>query len=250
MQFVEHARLGARVYHGPDHGEEQRANHAVGEHLQHRAGQADLVECGQAKQYEAHVANTRVADDVLEVVLFQSDKGAVNDVDDGDDGDARCPRLRPLRQQPDRHAKAAVRPEFHHHAGQQHGGGGRRGDMTGRCPGVERPHAGQDGKADEEQGKDPVLRRGGDLSLLQCKQAERLDSLAIGILGQEIQRDHSKQHQSATTEGVQHQLHRRELPTDSAPDGDQEILGHHRDLVKDEQQKQVERKEHAVHAAD
>ena len=49
--------MGAGVDHAADDGEEQAGEDAVGEHLDDRAGDADLVERHQAEQDEAHVAD-------------------------------------------------------------------------------------------------------------------------------------------------------------------------------------------------
>ena len=47
------------VVDGADVGEHEGRHHAVGEHLQHRAVDADLVHAGEAHQHVAHVADGR-----------------------------------------------------------------------------------------------------------------------------------------------------------------------------------------------
>ena len=69
------AGVGAVVDHAADDGEEQSGDHAVREHLQHGAGEADLVERHEAEQDEAHVADAGVADDELEVASARERRG-------------------------------------------------------------------------------------------------------------------------------------------------------------------------------
>ena len=74
-------------------GEEEGADHAVRKHLQNRAGNAEHIAGRQPEQNEAHVADARIADDKLEIVLPQRDRRRVNDPDDGEDRDPFAPDL-------------------------------------------------------------------------------------------------------------------------------------------------------------
>ena len=74
------ARVGL-VVDGADHGEHEGGHDAVREHLQRGAVDADRVERRQAHEHVAHVADGRVADDVLEVGLGHGRDRAVEDVD-------------------------------------------------------------------------------------------------------------------------------------------------------------------------
>ena len=69
LKLAKLARVGAVVHDAADDGEEQAGDDAVREHLQHRAGDADLVERHEAEQHKAHVADAGVADDEFEIGL-------------------------------------------------------------------------------------------------------------------------------------------------------------------------------------
>ena len=51
------ASVSAIVQHSPHDSEEQASNDSMREHLEHRTGQANGVERGQAKQNETHVTD-------------------------------------------------------------------------------------------------------------------------------------------------------------------------------------------------
>ena len=166
------AGVGAGVDHAADHSEQQPGENAVGEHLDDRAGEADLIERHQAEQDEAHVADAGVADDEFEVLLHQRDHRAVDDADDGEHGEdiapgaeaehVEAPGSEAEREQRHGDAQAAVGAQLHHDAGEQHGSGRGRGDVAGRRPGVEGPQAGENREADEDQREGPHLEVRGE----------------------------------------------------------------------------------------
>ena len=146
---VELARVGAPINHSSGNGEEEGANHAVGKHLQNRAGNAEDVGGGQAEQNETHVTDTGITDNEFKISLTQRDRSGINDPDHGENCDPGPPHLEALRKKIHRHAQGGISAEFHHDAGEQHRARGGRGDMTGRCPGVQRPDTGEHGKPEE-----------------------------------------------------------------------------------------------------
>ena len=81
-EIVEVTRVRAGIDHPPGNGEEERADDAVGKHLQDRAGNPEHVRRGQAEEDETHVADARIADDKFQIALPQRDGGRVNDPDD------------------------------------------------------------------------------------------------------------------------------------------------------------------------
>src|SRR6185437_6496341 len=85
------ASVGAVIDHATDYGEHQPGKNPVGEHLDHRAGEADLVQCHEAEQDKAHVADAGVADDELEIFLHQRDHRAVDDADNGEHSEYIAP---------------------------------------------------------------------------------------------------------------------------------------------------------------
>ena len=222
--------MGAFVDHPAHDREEQPRDHAVGEHLQHRAAGGPDIGGGETEQHEAHVAHAGVADDELEVVLHQSDETGVEDADDGEPGDARLPEGEADREQRQGDAQAAIGPELHHDAGQQHRGPGGRGDVAGRRPSVKGKHAGEHRKAEEHEGEHRNLLTPGEAGggSSQVGEAETVRP------ARRVSPEHAEQHQSAARERVERELHRAVFAAGRAPVRDEEILRHDRDLVEHE----------------
>ncbi len=151
---------------------------------------------------------------------------------------------RPLREESNGHAQAAVSAQLHHHAGQQHRSGGRRGHMARGRPGVERPHARQNRKPRKHQRKAPHLEAHRKAGMRQLNQSR-------GVAARRrISRQQADEHHRRAHERIERQLHRRVLPPRRAPDGDQEVLGDDGDFVEDKKQEEVEAEKDAVNAAD
>ena len=76
---------------------------------------------------------------------------ACRDESDGncDHGDPIPPHEKSLRKNIHRDTQCTVGAEFHDDAGEQHRAGGRRGDVTGRRPRVQRPDAAENGEAEK-----------------------------------------------------------------------------------------------------
>src|SRR6185312_2267689 len=249
------AGMGAFVHHAADDSEQQAGEDAVGEHLDHRARDADLVERHQAEEDEAHVRDARVADDELEIALHQRDHRTVDDADDREQSEdfppgsetevVVSPGRQAQREESHRDAEAAVRSQLHHHTGEQHGGGGWRGNVAGRGPGVEGPQAGEDREADEDQRESQHLEVWREVGVGdQVRNRKRVET------GSHVGGDQADQHHSAADEGVEGQLHGAVLFARRTPDCDQEVLGDDDDLVEDEEQEEIEAEEDAVDRAD
>src|SRR5205085_7963805 len=139
--------------HATGNGEEKSADDAVGKHLQDRTGNADRVRGRESKQNKTHVAHARIADDEFQIALAQSDGSGVNNSDDGENCDPWSPDSKAEWKKIYRHSESPVGAEFHHDSGKQHRAGGRRGDVTGRRPGVKRPNAGENREPEKQNGK-------------------------------------------------------------------------------------------------
>ena len=114
----------------------------------------------EPEQHDAHVGDAREPDDELEVGLPHGDERPVDDVDRGQDRERSAPSsAAPSGRNVIADAEDAERAELHEHAGVQHRHRGRRGDVTGRRPPVEREHAGQDAEADVQERIDEDLER-------------------------------------------------------------------------------------------
>ena len=95
-------------------------------HLQDRSANPDLTQCHQAQQNKAHVADTRIAHDELEVFLHQSDHRSIHDADQCEQGEYLSPRAKaedmesPLIQtawkQRHGYSQTTVCAQLHHHA--------------------------------------------------------------------------------------------------------------------------------------
>ena len=73
MRFDEPAErrnvAGMRLVVDPaGHGEEHARGHRMGEHIDHRPAQADVIQRGHAEKDIAHVAGTGIPDDILRVL--------------------------------------------------------------------------------------------------------------------------------------------------------------------------------------
>ena len=190
----------------------------------------------------------------LKSLLDQGDQRAVDDADDGEQGEdispgteaeeVVAPGSEAEREEGHRDAEAAVGAELHDDSGEQHGGGGGRGDVAGGRPGVEGPQAGEDREADEDQ------REGQHLEVRREVAVRRGRGATWCGAGDDVGGDEADQHHGAADEGVERELHGAVLATRRAPDGDQEVLGDDDDLVEDEEQEEVEAEEDAVDRAD
>src|ERR1051326_587337 len=111
-------------------------------------------------------------------------------------------------------------------------------------PGVKRPQAGQDGKADEHQREGPHLK-----ILREWKFGQVLDVHGVSA-GYDIRSNQTDEHHSAADEGIERELHRAVFAPCGTPNRDDEILWDDRDLIENEEQEQIETEEDAVHAPD
>ena len=196
--------------------------------------------------------------------LHERDARAVDDADQGEQGEdvapraeaeqVKSPRIEPAGKEHHRHAKAAVSAELHDYAGEQHRRAGWGGGVAARRPGVKGPHAGEHGEAYEDQGEGPHLKMCGKGSVRQKLQVHRLAADHPGG-------DDSGEHQAASGEGIERQLHCRIFAQGASvaglggargrsPNRDKEVFGDDGDFVKDKEQQQIEAEEDAVDAAD
>ena len=116
--------------------------------------------------------------------------------------------------------------------------------MAGRGPGVQRPQPGQNREAHEHQRKRPALERFRKRKLRQLDQVKRRPAR------HDISRDQPNEHHPAADKRIKRQLHRAVLLVGRAPDGDEKVFRDDRQLVKQEQKKQIKTEEHAIDSAD
>ena len=219
-------------------------DHAVREHLQDRAADAERVRRREPEQDESHVADARIADDEFEVALPQRDGRGIDDPDDAEDRDPFAPQLEAEREEIHRDAQGAISAKFHDDAGEQHRTGGRRGDVAGGRPGVQRPDAGEHGEPEKQNGKGPGLELRRELKLRELLQIE-----CAGLAGRDVNGDDADEDQRAAEEGIERQLHRAVFLVRGTPDRDEEIFRHDDQLVEDEEQKEIGAEKDAVGSA-
>ena len=115
------------------HGEEHARGQGMCKHVNHRAGQADVIQGGHAQEHVAHVTGTGIADDVLRVLGEICDKSAVDNAEHTQHRGDGHEFPRGVRKDFVRHANNGEMAEFHQYAGVQHAGRGRgRGVADGR----------------------------------------------------------------------------------------------------------------------
>ena len=136
----------------------------------------------------------------------------------------------------------------------------RRGVPVGR-PGVERPDPGEDAEPDVEGEEDPALEPQREHGGLELEEGKRRGA------GAHVEREDPDQDERRAEEQVERQLHRRVLfrpdarlpvgPREDppgphvarrAPDPDQQVHREDGQLVEEEQDEEVQRREDAVHA--
>src|SRR6185437_8649461 len=91
FEVRELSRVSALIHNAADDGEEQAGENAVGKHLEHCAGEADLVERHQAEEHESHMAYAGITDDEFEVLLHQGHKSAIDNADHSQNGEYVAP---------------------------------------------------------------------------------------------------------------------------------------------------------------
>ena len=114
------------------------------------------------EHHDRHVADRRVRDQPLPVLLRQRDQRAVDDADD-----RRAPTIigtkwrDALRENRQAEAQEAVRAHLQQDGRQNHRAGRRRVGVRVGQPGVEREHRHLDREAEEEREEDPELQLAG-----------------------------------------------------------------------------------------
>ena len=69
------------------------------DHHHHRAGDADQAQARNAEEHEAHVRDTRIAEQQVEVFLSHGDEAAVENVAKAEQRQNVQPRFRAVRHQ-------------------------------------------------------------------------------------------------------------------------------------------------------
>src|SRR5215831_557786 len=229
-----------------DKEEERAGGDAVGEHLENSALHADGTEGKDAEDHEAQVADGRVSHELLQVRLNERDQGAVDDADDGENGDlwrglARC--VRKKRQAETHHTVGA---HLEKDARQDDGACGRRLNVGVGEPRVQGEERYLDGEGHKERQKKQPL--GGGRKYERTALQSALDFDQVERAGGVIQPEASDQHQGGAGHGVQHELDGGVDASLMAPDADQESHRDQHDFPEEEEQEQVERQEYSHHA--
>ena len=217
--------------------------------LDDAARDPDGIEREHPQHHHRHVADRRVGDEPLPVLLRQRDERAVDDADDRQQHHHRHELVRRLGQDRQAEAQEPVRPHLQEHGRQNHRACGRRVGVRVGQPGVEREHRHLDGEAEKEREKHPPLQVRRERVLLIARDVEAVGPEVgrIVVIG-EVQREDAEQHDDAADEGVQEELDRRVEPVRAAPDPDQEVHRHEHHFPEQEEEQEIERHERAEHA--
>ena len=117
-----------------------------------------VLKANRSEHHESEVADGRVGDQALQIVLHGGHERAVDDADDGQHADERGHAVRRVGKQRQAEAQDAVGAELQHHAGQNHRAGGGRFGVRVRQPGVQREQRHLDGKRQEEGAEEQKFR--------------------------------------------------------------------------------------------
>ena len=228
----------------PGEEEQHPGDQAVGDHPEHRGVDAEGRQGRDAEHHESHVGDGREGDEPLHVRLGEAAQGAVQDAEDGEDGDHGRPRLGGFREERDADAHEPVGAQLQEDGGQDHRTDGRSLGVGVGQPGVEREHRDLDGEADEHPGEDPDLHGAPELRA-GVHQVGEGEALGAG-LGEQGQERH--EHQCRAEHRVEEELQRGVLALLAAPRADEEVHRQQHDLEEDEEQDQVLGDEGAGHA--
>src|SRR5213594_1722961 len=113
---------------------------------------------------------------------------------------------------------------------------------------MKRPQPGKNPKADEDEGKSPVLE---SFRKLKFREFEQVESVRAGLGPcDHIGCDQSDKDHGTSDKRIEHELHRAILPSRRTPDRDQKIFRDDGQLVEHEEQKKIEADKHTVDATD
>jgi hypothetical protein len=142
-----------------DEKEQSARREAVVDHLENAAGQSLVVQGEHAEHAEPEVADRRVSDQFLPILLHERDNGAVDHADHAQREDERREPSRGIRKHREAEPQETVDPHLEENTRKDDGARRRRPDVRVRKPRVEREHRHLDGKAEEKRQPDPRLQR-------------------------------------------------------------------------------------------
>ena len=229
------------------HQQEERAGRdPVVELLNDAPHDADGIERKHSEHDHGHVADARVGDEPLPVLLRHGAQRAVDDADNRQRHHHRHEVTRRIRKNWKREADEPVRAHLQKNRGQNHGAGCRRIGMRIGQPGVKWEHRHFDGEAEEECEEHPPLQVERHVQLLKLRDVERIHARHAVVV--KVECEDPQQHHDAADEGVEEELDRRIQPAVAAPDADEEVHRHEHHFPKQEEQEEIEAHKRADHA--
>ena len=188
---------------------------------------------GQPQADDAHVGHRAIADDVLQVGLGQARRRRRRQCPRWPEGHELGPIVEAHGQQnmaTRRHGEGA---QLHEHSGMEHGHRAWARRVAYRRPGVERPDRSQDPEAEEQHHKGNPLGPVGEVGGVQPDHVEGLEARR-GIEQQDAGND-----ETAAGHEIQGELHGGVFFAGGAPDQDEDVHGHHGDLIEQEEHKEI-----------
>ncbi|MCG3118110.1 MAG: hypothetical protein ALAOOOJD_00244 [bacterium] len=216
------------------------------DHLQQTALQALMRQREYAQHHEAEMAHRRIGHQLLDIRLHHRNPGAVNNADNGQNGDERGEEHRGIGKQWQAETQKTVCSHFQEHAGQNHRTGGRRFDMRIRQPRVKRKHWNFNGEGKPERKKEPdlIILREEQIANLHEIEGQRAGDFAVV----EINKENRHQHQQAADHGINEKLQCGVNTARPAPHADDEIHRNEHRFPEKVEEQQVETGKHAHHA--
>src|SRR5579859_1135789 len=240
--FANQVRVPAVIEHSDKH-EKSARGYSVVQHLIQGALNRRGIERKKPEHHKSKVADRGVGNQALEVCLHHGHEGAVNNSDDGQNGDVGSETVSRFGKKRQTETQHSVRTHLQQHAGKHHGTrGGRFGVSVGE-PGVQREKRHLDGKRQEKSGKKKLLGTQRENHLAAHEHV--LDLRQIEGAAQLVEPDHGHEHQNRAQHRVQNEFDRGINAPFVAPDSDQEVHRDQHHFPEKEKFEQIERNKNA-----
>src|SRR5579883_907599 len=229
--------MAAIVKH-TDEEEKRAGGDAVGEHLINRALHGNRMEGEDAEDDESQVADGGVGDEFFQVRLHKRDERAIDDADDGQNGDPGGRAIRSLGEEREAEAHHAVGAHFQEHAGQNDGAGGGRLDVRVREPGMQREERHLDGEGQEKGEEEEHFRA--RRKMVYAGLQQRLNRRQVERASEVIEPQDADQHERGAEHGVDEEFYSGVDAAVVAPDADEEGHGDQHDFPEEEEEEEIE----------
>ncbi len=210
--------------------------------------EGETAACKKPEEHKTHVADARIRDEALHVVLRKGKEGAVEHPDNAEHHEGHGQRLCLCREERDCETEQPVGACLEQEAGEDDAARGRGLRVRVRQPGVER----HGGELHQEGGEEPEQQeerdRGSDVRMEQGLIVEGIDARGAAMC--EIEADNGREHEKAARLRKEKELDRGPEAVFMAPQVDEKIHGHEHELPGKIEEEEVEAEEDAEHTRD